>query len=561
VIRFMFVHYRIVPLALASAVVAALVLTASPAAMAANPARSPASPIAPGLQRQMQVNPAGQLPVIVQLKASAAVPRASGDDGQAALSLVRQHGRGDKALGLIRGASGVLAASEIDALSHDPRVAAIYEDVPVRHAAYDGLVTAYPIEVGAKDLWGSGHTGLGITVAVLDSGIAQDPDLTLPTNRILTAVNFADPLPLGVQDPGGHGTHVAGIIGGNGTKSDHQYVGIAPNANLVDVRVLDTAGVGSASSVIAGIQWVVVHKNAYGIRVLNMSLGAPPATDWVHDPITAAAEVAWLRGIVVVSAAGNGGAGAVDSPAIDPHIISVGAVDDQGTPGLSDDTIPIWSGWGTPLGSDAKPDVLAPGRRIVSLRAPGSTLDRQLPDRVVPAANGTTYFRLSGTSMSAGVISGAVALLLEAHPTLKPDQVKALLTTTAKSFGSLAVPTIPVPSPNAGVANAAAAVAANPPVVAPRGLRLANVAAQALYPVLFGQPLSWKDPTYAGINWSQVSWTNLIWDNLIWDNLIWDNFIWDNLIWDNASWNNLIWDAATWNNLIWDYPATPTPPD
>jgi serine protease AprX len=553
---------RLLPCALASAGAALLVLSASPLASAANPTRTPEARIAPGLQKEMRDStPDRQLPVIVQMKATPSTRRAASDDGKEALTLVAQHGRGGKPLGLIRGASGALSPKEIENLSHDARVAAIYPDLPVRRSGGDNLVTAYPGEVGAPAIWDLGRTGRGVTVAVLDSGIAQDPDLTLPTNRILTAVNFADPLPVGQQDPGGHGTHVAGIIAGDGGKAGHQYVGVAPNANLVDVRVLDTFGSGTASSVIAGLQWVVAHKNDYGIRIVNMSLGAPTTQDFVHDPIAAAVEIAWLRGIVVVTAAGNSGAGVVDSPGIDPHVITVGAVDDMTTPWVGDDTVPIWSGWGVPLGSDVKPDIVAPGRRIVSLRVPGSTLDQLLPDRVVPTFNGASYFRLSGTSMAAGVVSGAIALLLEAHPALTPDQVKALLTTTGRSFGSQGGPAIAVPGATNGIANPRGAMGGLTPVVAPRGLRIANAAAQMLYPLLYGQPLTWKDPAYAGIDWTQLNWTNLVWDDFAWDNLVWDNFAWDNLVWDNFAWDNLVWDASNWTNLVWDAGAGPTSPD
>src|SRR5207248_7719103 len=136
------------------------------------------------------------------------------DDGKEALTLVTQHGGGGKPLGLIRGASGALSPKEIENLSHDARVAAIYPDLPVKRSAGDNLVTAYPSEVSAPALWDIGRTGTGITVAVLDSGIAQDPDLTHPTTGTLTAVNFADASPIMQQVAGGHGTEVAGIIAG-----------------------------------------------------------------------------------------------------------------------------------------------------------------------------------------------------------------------------------------------------------------------------------------------------------------------------------------------------------
>lgn len=554
---------RLLPTAFATLAAAGLVLGASPAATAATPQsarQSSTAHISSGLQKKMQADPTGQLPVIVQMKAQSHASQASGQEAQAALRLVHQHGKGDKALGIIHGASGALAPTEIDALAHDPSVAAIYEDVQVRRSA-STLATAYPGEVNALSIWSDGGSGLGVTVAVLDSGISQDPDLTQPTNRIIQAVNFADPLPVGAQDPGGHGTHVAGIIGGNGVSSNQQYVGIAPKANLIDVRVLDAKGSGSASSIIAGLQWVIANKDVYGIRVVNLSLGAPATTDYVNDPIAAATEIAWLRGLVVVTASGNEGAGIVDSPGIDPHILTVGAVDDNGTPGPSDDLVPAWTGWGFPMGSDAKPDVVAPGRRIVSLRAPGSTLDTLLPDRVVTATNGRTYFRLSGTSMAAGVMSGGIALLLERRPGLTPDQVKALVMATSRPYGQSAAMLVPIPIAGLGISDSRYALSSLVPTLAPRGLRLANAAAQALYPVLYGQPLSWNDPAYAGIDWAQVNWTNLIWDNLVWDNLNWDAFNWNNLIWESLGWSNLIWDTSTWENLIWDSPAPLALPD
>ncbi|MGH2492670.1 MAG: S8 family serine peptidase, partial [Candidatus Limnocylindria bacterium] len=232
----------------------------------------------------------------------------------------------------------------------------------------------YTTVVNADQVWQQGTTGRGVTVAILDSGVAADADLVEPTNRILASVNFADERV--ARDPGGHGTHVAGIVAGNGTRSAGEFVGIAPEANIVDVRVLGRTGSGRISSVVRGIEWVVAHRTVYNIRVMNLSFGAPVTVSYRTDPLSAAVEIAWRRGLVVVAASGNSGPArdTVVTPGIDPYTITVGATDDLGTVTTGDDTLAGFSAWGT-ADSNAKPDLVAPGRRIVSLRAVGSALD------------------------------------------------------------------------------------------------------------------------------------------------------------------------------------------
>src|SRR5207245_2356898 len=192
-------------------------------------------------------------------------------------------------------------------------------------------------------------------------------------------------------------------------------------ANIVDVRVLGRTGSGRISSVALGIEWVIAHRSTYNIRIISLSFGAPAVVSYRTDPMSAAIEIAWRLGLVVVAASGNGGPGrdTVVSPGIDPYAITVGASDDQGTVSRRDDTLAWFSAWGT-ADSNAKPDLVAPGRRIVSIRVPGSALDMLFPNRVVTARNGSTYMRLSGTSMATPVVSGAAALLLERQPNLSP---------------------------------------------------------------------------------------------------------------------------------------------
>ncbi len=432
----------------------------------------------------------------------------------------------------------------------------------------------YSHVVNADQLWSQGTTGRGVTVAVLDSGVAADPDLVQPANRILASVNFADQRL--VSDPGGHGTHVAGIVAGNGGRSDGQFVGVAPEANIVDVRVLSSTGSGRISSVVRGIEWVLAHQATYNIRVLNLSFGAPASTSYRTDPMSAAVEIAWRRGLVVVVAAGNGGParGTVASPGIDPYAITVGATDDQGTISPRDDTLAPFSSWGS-ADSNAKPDLVAPGRRIVSLRVPGSALDRLFADRVVTASTGATYIRMSGTSMATPVVSGAVALLLQRRPSLTPDQVKAILVASTQPYGQDTGVALPDPSADgSGLLDALAAVQSDgaakssgtggiglPNSVpladslvarANRGLRPADSFARSLLPVLRGIPLRWKDPTLGGIDWTALTWDSIAWDSVAWDNFAWDSIAWDSIAWDSIAWDSIAWDSIAWDSIAWD---------
>ncbi|OLC21219.1 MAG: hypothetical protein AUH33_02275, partial [Chloroflexi bacterium 13_1_40CM_68_21] len=429
--------------------------------------------------------------------------------------------------------------------------------------------------MNANQVWSQGITGTGVTVAVLDSGVAADPDLVQPANRLLASVNFADQRL--VSDPGGHGSHVAGIIAGNGTRSAGEFVGVAPEANIVDVRVLGRTGSGRISSVIRGLEWVLAHRSAYNIRVINLSFGAPARTSYRTDPMSAAIEIAWRRGLVVVVAAGNSGPGrdTVASPGIDPYAITVGATDDHGTISPRDDTLAPFSSWGS-SDSNAKPDLVAPGRRVVSIRVPGSALDTLFPDRVVVATNGSTYLRLSGTSMATPVVSGAVALLLQLRPNLSPDQVKALIVGTTQPFGQDSGVSLPDPSAaGRGLLDALAAVQRDPgtssgaevlpggtllttPPATPslplanRALRPAHGFARAIFPVLYRGPLPWKDPTLGGIAWQTLTWDSVAWDSVAWDNFDWDSIAWDSVAWDSVAWDSVAWDSVAWDSVAWD---------
>jgi serine protease AprX len=253
------------------------------------------------------------------------------------------------------------------------------------------------------------------------------------------------------SDKYGHGTHVAGLIGGSGASSGTgngyaaTYAGVAPNVNLINLRVLDLNGMGVDSQVIAAIQQAIALKSTYNIRVISMSLGRPIFESYTLDPVDQAVEAAWKAGIVVVCAAGNNGRfaptngfGTIGVPANDPSVITVGATMTELTSTRVDDQIASYSSKGpTSVDHIVKPDLVAPGNRIVSLRVPGSTLDTAYPQfQIAPTSGTAKYYELSGTSMATPIVSGAVALMLQQNSALTPDQVKARLMKTAwKGFG------------------------------------------------------------------------------------------------------------------------------
>ena len=269
-------------------------------------------------------------------------------------------------------------------------------------------------------------------MAIVDSGVNPQDDLSSQDNRVVASVQFNNGSIPSVNDSYGHGTHVAGIVAGDGSDSNGMYIGVAPRANIINVKVSDDQGSGTASNLVSGLQWIYDNKDQYNIKVVNISLNNAVVSSYNTNPIDAAAEILWFNRVVVVVSAGNAGAqGALYPPANDPFVITVGATDDRGTSSISDDTIAPFSAYGSTSDGVAKPDLVAPGTNIVSLMASANSgLATAHPNNVV----NQFYFRMSGTSMSAPMVSGAAALLLQDEPNLSPDQVKYRLKSTAHPF-------------------------------------------------------------------------------------------------------------------------------
>jgi len=348
-----------------------------------------------------------------------------------------------RSLPIINGMTVTLPDAAITALASHPRVKHLSADRPVL-----GSMERTGATVGATAARHEfGYDGAGIGVAVIDSGTAWHDDLSANggPQRVVYFGDYVSPGHKTPYDDHGHGTHVAGIIAGNGFDSAGARTGIAPAATLVVLKVLDKTGRGRVSDVIAALDQIVALRNSYNIRVVNLSVAAAVLESYDLDPLTVAARRAVEAGLVVVAAAGNRGEGGtgrvqyggITAPGNAPWVLTVGATSHAGTIDRADDSIARFSSRGpTAIDYLAKPDIVAPGVGIESLSAPGSRLYNTLPSLLLPGTMPSVslpYLSLTGTSMAAPVVSGTVALMLQANPFLTPNAVKAILQYTSQN--------------------------------------------------------------------------------------------------------------------------------
>lgn len=504
-------------------------------------------------------DPSEMLDVIIQFKPGAQLPAqvkkmlASGAQHKSHLDLING--------GLFRIPAGLLPT-----LAQDPDILYISPDRAVKKASPEDFILD---ATEANYVFQYGYDGTGIGIAEIDSGIrANHPDLINPYtgySRVVYSQSFISGLD--ANDQYGHGTHVAGLLAGNGYASNGWMRGIAQNANLINLRVLDSTGAGTDSAVIAAIQRAIQLKSTYNIRVINLSVGRGISESYTLDPLCQAVEQAWKSGIVVVVAAGNfgrdnsmntNGYGTITAPGNDPYVITVGAYSTHGTDQTSDDIMTSYSSKGPSLlDRVVKPDLVAPGNTIVSLDANGGTLDTNYPANRVPPSeygsysNTSIYFRLSGTSMAAPLVSGTVALMLQRIPSLTPDQVKIrLMKTASKSYPAYSTVTSTATGTSysiqddvftvgSGFLNSYYAILSNE---LPSGNSLSPVAVRDSY----GNVLLQTDPSSAFA--SSITWgSSIIWGTNVLEG---NSIIWGNsLVWGNstATGYSIIWG----NSIIW----------
>lgn len=356
------------------------------------------SKVCPIINAKLMSQSIEELPVIIQVKS---------DTYNEFQSLVSQTGKVKTKLPIIGGVACNLTTDSIYRLANDPDIEYISFDSKV-FALLD-IATA---SINTKFPHDRGYLGEGTTVAVIDTGVAPHKDLTVPTNRIIGFKDFINNKTTPYDD-NGHGTHVAGIIAGNGHSSNGKYTGVAPKSNLIGIKALDERGSGNTSDIIKAISWVIETKDRYGINIINLSLGSPVNNPCSTDPLCRAVSKAIDSGLIVVAAAGNSGpkASTILSPGISPKVITVGAVDDKKTPNINDDKVAEFSSRGPTREGLQKPDLVAPGVNINSLSS--VEYDR--------------YTSLSGTSMATPLISGSAALLIGKNKNLSQKDIKSRL--------------------------------------------------------------------------------------------------------------------------------------
>jgi serine protease AprX len=406
--------------------------------------------------------------------------------------------------------------------------------------------------------------GSGVTVALLDTGVNEVPDLA---GRILAKVDFT-PDHDGV-DYFGHGTHMAGIIAGNGTLSGGGYIGVAPNANIISVKVAEPDGTTDVSVVINGLQWIYSNAAQYRIKVVNLSFGTDGVQSYLLDPLDFAVEQVWNAGITMIVSAGNrgSGSGTITKPGDDAFVVTVGAIDVGTTTGISDDTVAAFSSQGPTQDNLSKPDLVAPGIAIVSNRVAGGWLDTQYP----VARVGDNYFKGTGTSQATAIVSGVVALMYQANPNLTPNVVKTILTYTAQPLNGQA-------GSGAGLVDAAASVkltlnssAFNHPAnqgVAPStgtGTLEGSRGTYHVYTDLDGDGefddlvtgeigyngTSWGGSSWGGSSWGGSSWGGSSWGGTSWGGSSWGGSSWGGTSWGGTSWGGSSWGGSSWGGSSW----------
>ena len=498
-------------------------------------------------------------------------------------------------LGIIHGFAATMSQAAIEALRADPAVVSVSADAPLSPASdgYDasGDVNSMASTTdysGASAWWRAGYTGAGVDVVLIDTGVAPVDGLNA-TNKVVYGPDLSvesQASNLTELDTFGHGTFMAGLIAGHDTSLQapydqapaSAYRGMAPDARIVSIKVGSADGGTDVSQVIAAIDWVVQHAHdpGFNMRVINLSYGTNSTQSYVLDPLAYAAEVAWNNGIVVVAAGGNYGfqshmnnAPALADPAMDPYLIAVGSTDPNGTATLSDDTVTDFSPW-PKRGATRSVDLVAPGSHLQGLRVPNSYIDVNYPGGRID----DRYFRGSGTSESAAIVSGAAALILQKYPNATPDRVKKLLTGTgfqicgksqaigggelqmSKALTSALPYSVQTWTPSTGVGSLELArgsdhLTADGVTLTGEQDIMGSPFDSAAMTALEALGRSWSSGAWNGKSWSGNSWSGNSWSGISWSGVSWSGKSWSSADWTSNSWSGKSWSTTDWSGKSW----------
>jgi serine protease AprX len=370
------------------------------------------------------------------------------------------------------------------------------------------------------------------TIAIVDSGIDKNRADFDGGARVIHEEVITQLLPNSPGDGRGHGTFVAGIAAG----SAPNQAGAAPAANLVSVDTMDDRGMARTSDVIAAAEWIYKHRVEYNIRVVNMSLHSTTPSNFTKDPLDKAVEKLWFSGVVVVVAAGNygkpyGPSGVPYAPGNDPFVITVGAVDLEGSTNVKKHDIASWSAYGYTMDGFRKPEIAAAGRYMIGPVPVASSLPRERVEHVVSPG----YMRLSGTSFAAPIVAGAAAQILARHPSWTPDQVKGALMLRARF-----IPEAPPGSAGVGELNAQRSA----DVTRPPNPNL------ALNRFVVPDPTGGSTPVFDAVSWSDVARAGVSWDSVSWSDVSWSDASWSDVSWSDVSWSDVSWSDVTWSDVL-----------
>jgi len=498
------------------------------------------------------------------------IVREQPNDGAAAdRQITALGGHIEQQVGLINAVVADVPAAAVQELSASSNVAQVTANVTVNLLSSSTSSTGsynpatdvdsmYTIEQmdGAHAYWNAGYTGQGVGVALVDSGVTPVDGLSAPGKVIYGPDLSYESQDASVNnlDTYGHGTHMAGIIAGRDNEATTvsssdttHFLGMAPNAHIVSLKVANALGQTSVSQVLAAIASVVQHRNDNGlnIRVLNLSFGTASHESYVLEPLAYAAEQAWLHGIVVVVAAGNDGntSDGLEDPAVDPYVIAVGAADTEGTTNVAEHEPASFTSQGN---SRRSPDLAAPGTHVVSLRDPGSFVDDTFGATATVAGR---FLRGSGTSQAAAIVSGAAALLISQRPGLTPDQVKAMLVDGTSSIEGNSRLT------GSGELNLAAVLDAPAPNVTQTWRQstggYSDSSNDAPYTGASWSGSSWSGASWSGASWSGASWSGASWSGASWSGASWSGASWSGASWSGASWSGVSWSGSSWSDSSW----------